>query len=139
MKTKRLITIALLFFYSIVALSQSDTAFWNSNMLKIANSGGGSGFIRIKEDKKFIHNEFFSINKDAFRLSENDEMILISSKSDDLGYVHYLYQQSHKGVKIEGAEYKLHEMNGQILTANGKLLININKQSNPSITEAVAL
>lgn len=140
MKTKCVIIAAyLIIFSSIVATAQSDTAFWNNKMLKIANSGGGQGFIRLKEDTKFTPNEFFITNKEAFRLSDNDEMILLRTKSDDLGYSHHLYQQKHNGVKIEGAEYILHEFNGRISTANGKLLINIEKQTNPSISKEVAL
>jgi len=139
-KTKCVIIAAyLIIFSSIVATAQSDTAFWNNKMLKIANSGGGQGFIRLKEDTKFTPNEFFITNKEAFRLSDNDEMILLRTKSDDLGYSHHLYQQKHNGVKIEGAEYILHEFNGRISTANGKLLINIEKQTNPSISKEVAL
>ena len=36
-------------------------------MLKIANSGGGQGFIRLKEDTKFSSNDIFITNKEAFK------------------------------------------------------------------------
>ena len=140
MKTKIFKTTVLLLFYSIVALSQTkDKAVSNNDVLFFANSEGGTDFIRIKKDSIFKHNEFFIKNKDAFKLSKNDDMRLINAKPDNLGYIHYLYQQSHNGILIEGAEYKLHELNGIVSTANGRILANMEKQTKPYISEEIAL
>jgi len=138
MKSKLLI---LVFFLILVysGKTQNDTTFWNKKMLSIAYSDGGNEWLRIKNSNHLTKDDFFTKNSDAYRLSKNDNMNLISSKNDNLGYIHHLFQQSYNNVKIEGAEYKLHEKNGQIVSANGHLVTSLKGYSMPIITIDYAL
>ena len=91
MKSKLLI---LVFFLILVysGKTQNDTTFWNKKMLSIAYSDGGNEWLRIKNSNHLTKDDFFTKNSDAYRLSKNDNMNLISSKNDNLGYIHHLFQ-----------------------------------------------
>ena len=136
---KNIIT-GCLFFCTGVAIAQKDTAFWNKKMLDIAHKGEYKGWVNIKEEYLFTKNDFFSRNKEAFQLASNDSMRYVSStKKDELGYIRHLFQQTYKGIEIEGAQYKLHEKDGRIFCANGYLVEKITCSIEPKISEATAL
>ena len=133
------ITIGLLFYISM-ATAQEDTAFWNGKMLEIARKAERKGWVNIKEEYFFSKNNFFSKNKEAFRLAANDSMRHVSStKKDELGYTRHLFQQTYKGIEVEGAQYKLHEKNERIFCANGCMVEGITCSTEPKISEATAL
>jgi len=54
------------------------------------------------------------------KASDNDELRLISSSTDELGMNHQLYQHYHKGIKVEGSTYFLHGKNSNIEYVNGE-------------------
>jgi len=78
-------------------------------------------------------------NKAALYLDTNDELALSSTYDDQLGYRHYRYQQTYKGIPVEGAIYLMHEKNNRVQHANGKLVHQLNLSTTPSINEAEAL
>lgn len=103
-------------------------------------------------DKPKINNEWITFesanqksainllqDKTALKLSVNDEMHLLSSKNDALGYRHFRFQQTYKDVPIEGAVYLMHEKNNQVKNANGKLVRNLNLNTTPAICKSEAL
>ena len=79
--------------------SQNDTSFWNNKMAGIAMPNSSPGWVRLKEGVQFVPENFFLQNKDAFGLKQNDDMILVKTKSDELGHAHYKFQHYYKGVK----------------------------------------
>ncbi len=78
-------------------------------------------------------------NKSALQLGADDDLQLLSTKNDDLGYRHYRYQQTYKGIPIEAAIYLMHEKNNRTKKANGKLISHINIHTVPHLSESVAL
>lgn len=78
-------------------------------------------------------------DKSALRLGADDDLQLLSTKNDELGYRHYRYQQTYKNIPIEGAIYLMHEKNNRTKKANGKLISNINIPTVPYVSEAAAL
>jgi len=129
-----------LFFYVNIATAQEDTVFWNRKMLDIAHKSERTGWVNIKEEYLFSKDNFFVRNKEAFRLASNDSMRHTSStKKDELGYTRHLFQQTYKGIVVEGAQYKLHEKDGRIFCANGYMVAGINCSTEPKISEETAL
>ena len=78
-------------------------------------------------------------DKSALQLGADDDLKLLSTKNDDLGYRHYRYQQTYKGIPIEAAIYLMHEKNNRTKKANGKLISNISTHTVPHVSEAAAL
>ena len=83
---KNIIILSLLFCL-YTATAQENTTFWNNKMLEIAYKGEHIGWVDIKEELNFSKNDFFDKNKEAFRLTVNDNMRYVSSTDkDELGY-----------------------------------------------------
>jgi len=78
-------------------------------------------------------------DKTTLSLRTDDDLDLLSAENDALGYRHYRYQQTYKGVAIEGAIYLMHEKNNQVKTANGGLVHDLDMTTSPGLTEAAAL
>ena len=136
---KNIIAVYLLFCVSM-ASAQNDSSFWNKNMLEIAYKGDYIGWVNIKEELNFSKNDFFVKNKNAFLLTSNDSMRLVSStERDELGYTRHLFQQTYRGVEIENAQYKLHEKDDRIFCANGYMVQELACSTEPTISEEKAL
>ena len=140
MKTIKYIIAACLLFCLSMTEAQENKAFWNGKMLEIAHKGEHIGWVDIKEELNFSKNDFFDKNKEAFRLTANDNMRYVSSTDkDELGYTRHLFQQTYNGIDIEGAQYKLHEKNDRIFCANGYLVNGITYSTESIISEEIAL
>ncbi len=68
----------------------------------------------------------------------HDEIVEISSFTDELGMTHTRYQQYHKGLKVIGADYILHEQNGKVVSANGYLQSGLDIDIQPQVSEREA-
>lgn len=85
-----------------------------------------------------VHFFFDDFSKDI-GLTADDRMVLFDIFEDALGYKHYRYQQYYKNIKVEGGEYILHELNGRLISANGKLVRGLSIPIKPAISNSTAL
>ncbi len=83
--------------------------------------------------------ELFEKQKANFRLGSDDKMIIKRKETDEIGYTHTKFYQYYRGVRVECAEYVVHEKNGIIEKANGILIRNINVDVTPQLSESQAL
>jgi|GEM_PF-1330020 len=74
-------------------------------------------------------------NKAALLLNEHDDLKLIATATDELGFKHYRYQQYYKGIPIEGAIYLMHEKEEKVTLSNGQLIKNLIIATQPSLSE----
>ncbi|RMG23137.1 MAG: hypothetical protein D6732_25010, partial [Methanobacteriota archaeon] len=91
--------------------------------------------IYFKEDASVSRLNFFQ------RYSANlvnDQIIEVQSFTDNLGMTHTRYQQFHKGLKVIGGEYILHEKNGKVVSANGYLQSDLDMDIQPQLSEREA-
>jgi hypothetical protein len=61
--------------------------------------------------------------------------IELESNSDHLGMHHRLLQQYYRGIPIEGMNYRVHERNGFVTSANGRAVRNINVDPQTMLSE----
>jgi len=78
-------------------------------------------------------------NKHQLNLQKEDDLSLQKTTTDQLGYKHYRYQQTYKNIIVEGANYLMHEINGIVKFANGKLVEQLNIDTKAAISESAAL
>lgn len=64
---------------------------------------------------------------------------LVGEESDELGFVHYRYQQTYKGTPIEYTQYIAHVKNGKIVSLNGELYSDVKAAGQVGIDEITAL
>ncbi|HRG52446.1 MAG TPA: M4 family metallopeptidase [Bacteroidia bacterium] len=77
--------------------------------------------------------------KEALMLRAEDNLVSIKKESDEIGFVHTKYQQTYKGVDVQGGQYIAHQKGGKLDCISG-VFMDINELSvTPSLTEAGAL
>ena len=85
---------------------------------------------------KFLKNT----EKKALRLSNDDDMRLYKTEKDELGFMHYRFNQYYKNIRIVRAEYFVHANNrGQAYAANGQYVRNMDKKVSTVLGETSAL
>ena len=137
---KKFITfIILVLIGSTQYLSAQKNPFWNIEMARIATATSTEDWITIKPEIIINTSTFFTAEKTALGLQANDEMVLYKTETDDIGFTHYRYNQFYKGYRIISAEFFLHEKEGKLITANGKMIKGIHKNTTTTISKKDAL
>ncbi len=139
MKCKILVLLFFSMVCSFIATAQADSLFWNKEMIKIATVSSNADWINIKPEVIINPSTFFTSYKQALNLGANDEMRLDKTLVDKIGMIHYQYQQFYKTYRIFSGEFFLHAKDGQLNTANGKMITGLNKKATINISKNVAL
>ena len=146
MTKKIFLTFFLLFIFSF-AISQilgqgkiniAKSVFKNSTLLIDPITKTPSN-IRLAEDNYIPLNSFFNEYKKTFGLSDDNEIRSYKITTDKLGQTHHRYKQYYKGIELGEVQFILHEKNGMVFHANGKLIHNLNLNVTPSFSESEAL
>lgn len=104
--------------------------------------------IKKEESKGFgVNNENQSLSKETvladlpglFGWGTDMQLKEVSSISDELGYQHYLFQQTYKEVKVNGGQWILHSFNGEISNGNGRIYPYTDINVNPLISLQTAI
>ncbi len=139
MKNKIYLLVSMLLLGIGSVHSQSDSLFWNSEMIKIATPTSNADWINIKPEILLDPLTFFISQKKALNQGPNDEMRLDKTETDKIGMTHYRYLQYFKGYKINFGEFMLHSIGSKLITANGKMIKGLNKSPVIKLTKEVAL
>jgi len=81
----------------------------------------------------------FTNPKALLKLKATDDLSLTSQYTDKSGHTHYKYVQKHQGILVEGSAFLLHEKNGQVKTAHGFVIADLNLNTKPNISAVEAL
>jgi bacillolysin len=139
MKNKLFLLSTLLMLKCVSVFAQKEKLFWNEDMRKIAEPTSTAEWIRIKTEVSLNATTFFSTQKKALQLNDEDDMRLYKPEQDNIGFTHYRFQQYYKGYKVIGGEFILHTKAGKLLSANGKIIRNIESNTNIIISKENAL
>ncbi len=135
---------AIVMLFAILALmfqsASAQTVRLNKEMESICRYSTTPGWYDFREDAEINPLSIFTDYRVAFNLGNDDEMRMISQKTDMLGSTHYKYQQYYKGVKIFGAQFLVHQNSeGRVYTANGKTVNGLNRNAEATLSESSAL
>ena len=147
MKTKLFFFLFLMIISLKTSISQTTPAtqttstytFWNADMQAIAKPESKEGWIQFKNTVTTAPQNIFTTHAAAFGLGVNDQMVLVSTEIDNLGWTHYKFKQKHDGFEVYGSYYNIHKSSSGELKGNGNLFPNLTVSTNPIITEQIAL
>ena len=113
----------------------------NLNQLNsIATSKNGTDWVKFKTSTKIKADALMNSYLQLFGLRSNvDVMKLIKTTSDKLGQRHDKYQQTYKGIVVEGAVYIVHSIDGLAKSCNGKLITNLAINIQPTVSKQKAI
>lgn len=102
-KTTTLFVLFLLSFAGIAQQKTEQTQFYPS-------------LIQISETPVSQMNELLT---KSYNLRDIDNLVLIETKTDEVGYTHFKFQQTFKSVEVEGAYVNAHVLGGMIKSLSG--------------------
>lgn len=82
----------------------------------------GGNWIKLKSDVHVSSAEFIQSYREEVGLSGNQELRFYKTEADNLGYLHHRSKQYNNGYPVDGAVFILHELDGRIKSANGRLV-----------------
>ncbi|QEC67871.1 T9SS type A sorting domain-containing protein [Panacibacter ginsenosidivorans] len=63
-----------------------------------------------------------------FGLDANADLILTKTEPDKLGYIHYRYFQTYKGIPVENSMYIAHTRNGLLRGMTGRIIVDFDPE-----------
>ncbi|MAT55166.1 MAG: hypothetical protein CMN32_11850 [Saprospirales bacterium] len=97
----------------------------NEALLQLARPGSTAEWLKVRPELSLPAADFLQALRPALQLPVADELRISSVKTDELGMTHYRLQQFAHGFPVRGLEYQLHEKDGRVQLANGKLVAGI--------------
>src|SRR4030067_345891 len=116
----------------------SKTAFKDARLV-FDKAGEAAIDIQLKNDSAIPIESFFNEYGKAFNLSKDNEVKSFQVTKDNLGQTHHRYKQYYKGIELAEVQYILHEKNGQVIHANGKLIHGLDLNVEPTLSESETL
>lgn len=116
----------------------SNTAFKDARVV-FDKSGEAVIDIQLKNNIGIPTESFFTEYGKAFNLSKENEIKSFKVTKDESGQIHRRFKQYYKGIELAEVQYILHEKNGQVIHANGKLIHGLDMDVTPKLSENDAL
>jgi len=136
-------TLMLLMLLSAIATKAqrplSQDLLQNKMFGRFLNPASEERWIGIRDDAPYTATEIFKQQPELLGLKSNEEMRLMKTRTDDAGNTHYRFAQYYKGVRIELAEYLVHERKGKVYLINGDFIPDLNINVSPSISNEQAI
>jgi Zn-dependent metalloprotease len=120
-------------------LRRFQTIFLTDATIKMDKQGKVPLEIRFKEGRQISVVSFFDEYKQNFSVSENNEIKPFKVFTDQLGQTHNRFKQYYKGLELAEVQYLVHEKNGSVFFAHGRLIHELNLDVTPVLTESEAL
>lgn len=106
--------------FSQFNLKDKDT--WSKELINLTTSESDSMIVYFRKDLKMDALNFFKNEKKSIGFGGYSDMKLIRKSVDLFGDADYDFQQTYKGIPIEGVHYKLHEKDGYLYSGNGTMI-----------------
>lgn len=111
----------------------------NSEIVRMKDFSSIPNYIKFKKGKELPFGELENWLQHYFKSNEKVGLQLIKEEKDQLGYIHYRFQQTINNVPVKFGIYIAHVKNGLIESVNGELMDGVNSLTTPLITESSAL
>ncbi len=141
---KRFILVFSFVFLSLAIYSQTFTGKDAQTLIpgaelvvKDANLNTPS-FVRFAKGSEVDFSQFKTWYADHIKTTADFDLTLSRSEKDDLGFIHYRYQQTYKGVPIQSNFFILHVRNNMIESMNGQLFSKLDAPSVATLSESQA-
>ena len=135
-----LIFLLFLIFYTGFSSYSQIINNYSKDLQVIAKPGSNKERIKFKEGLNIAPHNIFVSNKEAFNLSEDDNMRLFKESLNSSGFKHLKFQQYYKGLKVYGYQYLIHvNKQGELHSANGQILHDISINTIPSLSKEEAV
>ncbi|MDA7558749.1 M4 family metallopeptidase, partial [Flavobacteriaceae bacterium] len=127
-------------FGSVIAQQkQNDDTFKYPDVLKfnISQTGEPNSII-FKNSTQIRPSQVDMLFNEILKISKEDDMRLLSSKEDNLGFKHDKYTQYFNNIQVEFATYTIHSKNGKVTSMRGDYFNVKGVKTRPNISKTSA-
>gem|GEM_PF-2044288 len=76
--------------------------------------------------------------KNILNLDAQTDFILINQQTDKLGFTHYRFYQTYKGIPVENSMYVVHTKNGNITGLSGEIVVDFDSYNSYSTSASLS-
>ena len=128
---RKILALALLSFFVSKSYSQSFV----SKIIR-GERGISQQFTSLEKNQSIPFNS--SQLKLLLDLNQNSDLVLSKTEQDKLGFIHYKYYQTYKGVPVENSMYIAHTKNGILKSLGGAIVTDFDPTIDNRATQKIA-
>lgn len=125
--------------YSQPNSAKQSTQYFSQAKISLDKRSQSPTEISFPEGRGVPLASFFNEYKKSFSLSNDNAIKPLAVFTDQLGQTHHRLKQFYKGIELSDVQFILHEKNGVVSYANGKLIHGLDLDVQPVLSEAEAL
>jgi Zn-dependent metalloprotease len=134
-----LLLVSTISFSSAQNLNKRSGTIFQQASIKIDEKQAAPVEVRFKAEQKVSVNTFFDQYRKAFAWSDENEAISYKRSTDKIGQIHHRFKQYFKGIELAEVQYLVHEKEGAVVYAHGKMIHGLQIDVTPKLTEDEAL
>lgn len=119
--------------------TQAEDMIHGAKLIRLSPETNIPSYLSFRDGFSIELNNIKSWLVENFKMSTDFDFVLINQEKDNLGFIHYRYQQTYKGRVLDQTMYILHTSGGKIASMNGFAYSNLTLETQPIITEQSAL
>jgi Zn-dependent metalloprotease len=93
-------------------------------------------FVNLEDNEQVPFNQ--ASVKRILGLDPLSDLVLMGKETDELGYTHYRFYQTYKGIPVENSMYILHVKNGRLTGMSGEIVMDFDTKNQQSATAAIS-
>ena len=118
---------------------EAVTKYKHASVYRDSKFSALPSFIKFKPESQFDIDELPKWMQSSFKFDPTIGFELLRKDVDNLGHVHYRYQQTYNGTPIEDAIWIAHTKNDKVYSLNGLIYNKLSSPAAPGMDEATAL
>lgn len=119
--------------------ADASSQYRNAEVVRESNYSTLPSFIKFRKSDQFDIDKLNAWMKSNFKFDPNIDFVEVRKDVDNLGHVHYRYQQTYYGQPVEDAIWIAHTNHDKVYSLNGLIYDKFAATSAPSLDEATAL
>lgn len=119
--------------------ADASSQYRNAEVVRESQFSTLPSFIKFRKSEQFDIDMLNAWMKSNFKFDPNISFVEIRQDIDNLGHIHYRYQQTYYGQPVEDAIWIAHTSNDKVYSLNGLIYDKLATTSTPSMDEATAL
>ncbi len=138
--------LALALFLPVTTLAQkvyrgrdASLIFPNAEVVRTSPVSSLPSYVKFRSTNQFDIDHLKKWMHSKIRMDENMDFQLIRQEPDQLGHVHYRYQQTFNGKPIQDAVWLVHTNKDNVYSFNGLIYSTITTPNSAGLSEADAL
>lgn len=95
-------------------------------------------FVRYRRDAEPVVSDLVTYLKTLLKADQHTGFNLYKTETDQLGWIHYRFRQTHNGVEVQDAVFYVHTIGGKIVSANGEYYSPVQCSVNGAVSQSQA-